>query len=71
MSTDITASRVAAFRGPDERFKSANSANEKLSALKKIDVSSFQLDESYEENSDPYNSTGRFMVSTAQTRNRK
>lgn len=71
MSINTTASRVAAFRAPDERFKSADRAKEKWAALERIDVSSFQIDESYEDNSDPYNSTGRLLVSAAKNRNRQ
>ena len=71
MSTNTTAPRVTAIRAPDERFKEADTAHEKWSAIQKIEVNSFQLDDSYENNSDPYNSTGRFLVTAAKHRSRK
>jgi hypothetical protein len=71
MSTNTTTSKVAVSRAPDERFKNAASANDKWSTIRKIEVNSMQLDESFEDNSDPYNSTGRFLVTAVKDRERE
>jgi len=71
MSTNTTASRVTIVRAPDDRFKHADSAQEKRAAIKKIDINSFQLDDSFDQSNDPYNSTGRFLVSAAKSRAQK
>ncbi len=71
MSTNTTTSKVPIRRAPDDRFRDANSASDRLSTIKKIDVNSFQLDESFGDNSDPYNSTGRFLVTAVKNRNRE
>ena len=71
MSTNTTTWKASVSRAPDDRFKDAESANDKWSTIRKIDVNSFQLDESYEDNSDPYNSTGRFLVTAIKNRERE
>ncbi len=62
MSTNTTTSKAPLSRAPDDRFKSAVSASDQSSVLNRIDVNSFELDESFDDNSDPYNSTGRFLT---------
>ena len=71
MSTNITTSKAPVRRAPDDRFKDAESANDKWATIRKIDVNSIQLDESFENNSDPYNSTGRFLVTAVKNRDRE
>lgn len=71
MSTNITTSKAPVSRTPDDRFKDVESANDKWSTITKIDVNSIQLDESFENNSDPYNSTGRFLVTAVKNRDRE
>jgi hypothetical protein len=71
MSTNTTIPRAATSRAPDDRFKDAGSANDRYSTITKIEVNSFQLDDSFEDNSDPYNSTGRFLVTAVKNRNRE
>jgi len=71
MSTTPTTSKVPLSRAPDDRFRNAESANDKWATIRKIDVNSMQLDESFEDNSDPYNSTGRFLVTALKNRDRE
>jgi len=71
MSTNTTTSKAPLSRAPDDRFKDAQSANDKWATIRKIDVNSMQLDESFEDNSDPYNSTGRFLVTAIKNRERE
>ena len=71
MSTTPTTSKVPLSRAPDDRFPNAESANDKWATIRKIDVNSMQLDESFEDNSDPYNSTGRFLVTAVKNRHRE
>jgi hypothetical protein len=71
MSTTTTTSKVPGGRAPDDRFNNAQSANDKWATIRKIDVNSMQLDESFEDNSDPYNSTGRFLVTALKSQNRE
>jgi hypothetical protein len=68
MSTNTTAPKALTSRAPDDRFKDAGSADDRWSMIKKIEVSSLQLDDSFEDNSDPYNSTGRFLVTAVKNR---
>ncbi len=60
MSTNTTTSKTPVSRASDQR-----------STIKKIDVTSFQLDESFGDNRDPYNSTGRLLVTAVKNRNRE
>ncbi len=71
MSTTTTTSKVPGIRAPDDRFRNAQSANDKWATIRKIEVNSMQLDESFEDNSDPYNSTGRFLVTAIKNQNRQ
>jgi hypothetical protein len=71
MSTNTTTSKAPLSRAPDDRFKDPTSANDKWLTITKIDVNSMQLDESFENNSDPYNSTGRFLVTAVKNRERE
>jgi hypothetical protein len=71
MSTNATAPKAPTSRAPDDRFKDAGSSNDKGATIKKIDVNSFQLDESFEDNSDPYNNTGRFLGTAVKNQDRE
>jgi hypothetical protein len=71
MSTTTTPSSVPVSRAPDDRFKDAESANDKWATIRKIDVNAMQLDDSFEDNSDPYNSTGRFLATALKNRDRE
>ena len=71
MSTNTPTTNTPFRCGPDDRFKNAESANDKWATIRKIDLNSMQLDESFEDNSDPYNSTGRFLVTAIKNRNRE
>ncbi len=70
MSINTTALKASTGRAPDERFRNTQSANDKWATIRKIDVNLIQLDESFEDNSDPYNSTGRFLATAFKSRNR-
>ena len=70
MSTNTTVPKAPTSRAPDDRFRSAQSANDKWATIRKIDVNAMQLDESFEDSSDPYNSTGRFLATAIKNRNR-
>jgi hypothetical protein len=59
MSGESTSSRAAAGRAPDNRFK--DGVSDKQIAIRKIDVSSLQLDNSFDDVGDPYNNTGRHL----------
>ena len=61
MSINTTVPRASTSRASDDRFENVESAN---------DVNAFQIDESFEESSDPYNSTGRFLATAFKDRNR-
>jgi hypothetical protein len=71
MSTITTISKVPGSRAPDDRFRNAQSANDQWATIRKIEVNSMQFDESFEDNSDPYNSTGRFLVTAIKNQNRE
>jgi hypothetical protein len=70
MSINTTAPEALTSRAPDDRFRSVQSANDKWATIRKIDLNSMQLDDSFENNSDPYNSTGRFLATALKNRNR-
>lgn len=70
MSSETTTSKDPLSRAPDSRFEGGSSASDKLATIRKIDVTSLQLDESYEDDGDPYNNTGRHLVAAIRNRNR-
>jgi hypothetical protein len=71
MSIDTTTPKATTSRAPDDRFRSAQSANDKWATIRKIDVDSMQLDETFEDSSDPYNSTGRFLATAIKNQERE
>lgn len=68
MSTESSSSRIATSRAPDNRFKDGDDTGEKRIAIKKIDITSLQLDDTFDGDGDPYNSTGRHLVSAIRKR---
>ena len=68
MPTESTSSRVAAGRAPDNRFKRGAAARDKQFAIKKIDVTSLQLDDTFDGDGDPYNNTGRHLATAIRDR---
>ena len=62
MSTYIKAPQSAAERPARTKFKVDNSGEKKHPIVEKIDVATLEIDESYELECDPYNSTGQFLV---------
>lgn len=69
MSTEKTTPRNTQ-REPEKAGLAANNpaATEKP-AIQKIEVTSLQLDESYDVDCDPYNCTGQFLVDAAKLKN--
>jgi hypothetical protein len=68
MSTESSSSKVAAGRAPDNRFKDGAAVSDKRIAIGKIDVSSLQLDDTFDGDGDPYNNTGRHRVKAIRER---
>ncbi len=62
MSTGIKAPRSAQTRLAKTRFNVNKVGDTKQPLIKKINVSSLQIDESYQDDCDPYNTTGRFLA---------
>lgn len=62
MSTESSTSKAAAGRAPDNRFKRSAAARDRSSVIRKIEVTSLQLDDSFDGDGDPYNNTGRHLV---------
>ena len=70
MSSETTSSKDPLSRAPDSRFKGGSTTHDKLATIRKIDITPLQLDESFEGDGDPYNSTGRHLVAAIRNRNR-
>lgn len=62
MSSYIKASQTVADTPARTKFKIDNGDETRLPAVKKIDVGSLEIDDSYELDCDPYNSTGQHLV---------
>lgn len=62
MSSYIKASQTVAATPARTKFKIDNSDETKLPVVQKIDVSSLEIDDSYDVDCDPYNSTGQHLV---------
>jgi len=62
MSTGNKAPRSAQTRLAKTKFNINKVGDIKQPVIKKIYVSSLQIDESYNDDCDPYNSTGQFLV---------
>ena len=68
MSADTRTTRDPASRAPDSLFRSRPSSGEKQATIRKIDIASLKLDESFEDDGDPYNNTGRHLVAAKKRR---
>ena len=62
MSTYIKAPQNAADRPERTGFTVDKSGETKQPVVEKVEVTALEIDESYELNCDPYNSTGQFLV---------
>lgn len=62
MSTYIKATQNAADRSARTKFNVDKSGKTKQPVVEKIDVTALEIDEAYETDCDPYNSTGQFLV---------
>jgi len=62
MSTDKTAPRVASNKQATGEFKVETAAERKAVSIRNIDVAELQIDETFDADCDPYNSTGEFLA---------
>lgn len=62
MSNESSTSRAAVGRAPDNRFSNGDAASDRLIAVKKIDITSLQIDDTFDGDGDPYNNTGRHLM---------
>lgn len=62
MSIEKTAPRNVPTRSADGNIELDQAVELKLSTIDKIEVTSLQIDESYDVDCDPYNRTGQFLV---------
>lgn len=62
MSTGNKAPRSAQTGLAKTKFNLSKVDDTKQPVINKIDVSSLQIDESYDNDCDPYNSTGQFLA---------
>ena len=62
MSTGNKAPRSAHARLAKAKFNTNKAGDIKRSVIEKIDITSLQIDESFDVDCDPYNSTGQFLV---------
>lgn len=62
MSTYIKAQQNAADKPARTKFNVDKSGETKRPVVASIDVTALEIDESYEQDCDPYNSTGQFLA---------
>jgi len=62
MSTYIKAPQTAADKPARTKLNVDKSGETKQPVVEKIDVTALEIDESYELDCDPYNSTGQFLA---------
>jgi hypothetical protein len=62
MSTFIKAPQNAADRPARTKFKVDKSGETKQPVVENIDVTALEIDESFDGDCDPYNSTGQFLA---------
>jgi hypothetical protein len=62
MSSYIKAQQIVAESPGRTKFKVDNSGETRQPVVEKIDVTALEIDESYDADCDPYNSTGQFLV---------
>lgn len=70
MSAATSTSKHPAVRAPDDRFRGGDGVRGQQATLSKIDISSLQLVDSYEDDGDPYNNTGRHLIKVIRDRRR-
>lgn len=69
MSTEKTAPRNAPRQPAKAALTARKPAETKKSVIQNIEVTSLQLDESYDVDCDPYNCTGQYLVDAAKLKN--
>lgn len=69
MSTEKTAPRNTHRQPTKAGLAADNPAATEKPAIEGIEVTSLQLDESYDVDCDPYNRTGQFLVDAAKLKN--
>lgn len=62
MSNYIKAPQNAADRPARTKFNVDKSGQKTQPVVEKIDIAALEIDESYEADCDPYNSTGQFLA---------
>jgi hypothetical protein len=70
MSSENKATQRAPARSSRTRVNLEKLRDSKMPVIETIDVASLQLDESYGEDCDPYNSTGQFLVDALKNKHR-
>lgn len=68
MSTQKTAPRKAPAQSAEAGLTVDNLAEGHRPATQKVEVTSLQIDESYDVDCDPYNCTGQFLIDAAKLR---
>lgn len=62
MSSENKATRKAPVRLAKKRVNLEKLSDSKPPVIETVDIASLQVDESYDDDGDPYNSTGQFLV---------
>lgn len=62
MSTYLKAQQIVADKPARTKFKVDKSGEATQPVVQNIDVTALEIDESYELDCDPYNSTGQFLA---------
>lgn len=62
MSTESKAPRKATTGLARTKFNIDKGGNAHPPVIEKIDVAAFEIDDSFDINCDPYNSTGQFLI---------
>ncbi len=62
MSTYIKAQQNAADRPARTKFNVDKSGEKQQPVVERIDVTALEIDDSYDADCDPYNSTGQYLV---------
>ena len=62
MSTEKTALQKPSARLPKSDVKAGHEPESKQPTIEKIEVSTLQIDEAFDGDHDPYNSTGQFLA---------
>lgn len=62
MSSEKTSPQNVSARPAKSKFKIGGVVEAQQAVIERIDITSLQIDESYEADCDPYNSTGQFLA---------